>query len=241
MQLPGTGNIFAGIIVEAQMKRMMIVMLSVLFATATGLSAQSLNIKAGVFIPSMNSDLWDVNRANLEFEKADMLDLYYGLEYEWLINSRFSLSFEGGVYKKEKRSYYRDFEFDDGSLIPQNVSLRITSLEATLKIYPLGRRRAFYPFFAAGAGMYAWKYEQWGYFIDNETLDLSEGYADSSRFSPGFTGKAGVVMRMGRNTGLSFEARYLYLKDDLGEWFQGFEKLDMTGFSINVGFHFFLW
>jgi len=223
------------------MKRMTIVFLSVALTASIGLSAQSINIKAGLFIPFMESDLWDINRANLEFEKADMVDLYYGLEYEWLISPRFSLAFEGGVFKKEKRSFYRDFEFDDGSLIPQNVALRITSLEATIKLYPIGRRHSFYPFLALGGGLYAWKYEQWGYFIDNQDLTISEGYSDSSKFSPGFTGRAGMLLRLGRNTGLSFEARYLYLKDDLGEYFEGFEKLDMRGLSIIAGIHFFLW
>jgi len=219
----------------------MIVWLSVLLAASMGLSAQSLNLKAGVFIPFMESDLWDINRANLEFEKADMVDLYYGLEYEWLMSERFSLSFEGGIYKKEKRSYYRDFEFSDGSLIPQNVSLRITSLEATVKLYPIGRRRALYPFLALGGGLYAWKYEQWGNFIDNQDYSVYEGYADASKFSPGFTGKAGMVLRLGRNSGISLEARYLYLKAELGELFEGFEDLDMRGLSINAGIHFFLW
>lgn len=223
------------------MKRMIIVWLSLLLIAAMGLPAQSLNLKAGVFIPFMESDLWDINRANLEFEKADMVDLYYGLEYEWLMSERFSLSFEGGIYKKEKRSYYRDFEFDDGSLIPQNVSLRITSLEATIKLYPIGRRHAFYPFLSLGGGLYAWKYEQWGNFIDNQDYSVYEGYADASRFSPGFTGKAGMVLRIGRNAGISLEARYLYLKDELGELFEGFETLDMRGLSINAGLHFFLW
>lgn len=223
------------------MKRMMIVWLSVLLTLSMGLSAQSLNLKAGVFIPFMESDLWDINRANLEFEKADMVELYYGLEYEWLMSERFSLSFEGGIYKKEKRSYYRDFEYDDGSLIPQNVSLRITSLEATIKLYPIGRRHSFYPFLALGGGLYAWKYEQWGYFIDNQDFSVYEGYADASKFSPGFTGKAGMILRLGRNSGISLEARYLHLKAELGEFFEGFEKLDMRGLSINAGIHFFLW
>ncbi|MDY0297170.1 MAG: hypothetical protein RB296_07625 [Acidobacteriota bacterium] len=223
------------------MKRITIVCLSVFLTAAMVLPAQSLNLKVGLFIPFMESDLWDINRANLEFEKADMVDLYYGIEYEWLMSEQLSLAFEGGIYKKEKRSYYRDFEFDDFSLIPQNLSLRITSLEATIKLYPIGRRHTFYPFLALGGGLYAWKYEQWGYFIDNQDFSVYEGYSDSAKFSPGLTGKAGMVLRLGRNTGISLEARYLYLKDELGELFEGFETFDMRGLSINAGIHFFLW
>ena len=219
----------------------MILILAIFMVSTVGLHAQSLNLKTGLFVPFLNSDLWEINRNNLEFEKADMIDLYYGLEYEWFLSRNFSLSFEGGVYKKEKRSYYRDFEFEDGVLIPQNISLRITSLEGQLKFYPVGRRRSFYPFLSAGVGGYFWKYEQWGYFIDNFTGDVSEGYSDSSKLALGFSGRVGMIYRIGRNTGLSAEARYLYLKDDLGEYFQGFDKLDMSGISIHLGIHFFLW
>ena len=226
---------------EEKMKRLSLVLVLLVAAGLMPLSSQSVNFKAGVFIPSMESELWDINLSNLNFSKADMVDVYYTAEYEQFINRFLAVGLEGGIYKQEIFSAYRDFVFEDDTPIEQNLSLRITSLELNIRLYPMGIRKTVYPYISAGPGIYFWKYEQWGYFIDSIDGTVDQGFADSSRVALGFNARAGLVARIGKTTGVSFEAKYLYLKDNLSDLFQDFDKLDMNGLSFNFGIHFFIW
>jgi hypothetical protein len=138
------------------MKKIFFVFLLIITIGLFSLKAQNnLNFKIGLFVPSLSSDLWDVNIENLTFNKEDFRDVYYAMEYEFFINRKLSLSFETGRYKHEEYSMYRDYEYDDGSPIYQNLSLKITSFELNFKIYPMGTRARIYPFIGGGGGLYA--------------------------------------------------------------------------------------
>jgi len=203
--------------------------------------AQGFNFKVGIFYPKMESDLWVTNMENLTMSKQDMQAVYYGLEYENFINRYMSVSIEGGYYEKEHYASYRDYEYDDGSPIEQNVGLQIYSLEAGMKIYPLGQRVRFCPYFGGGAGLYYWKYKQWGDFINFDSGTVSEGeYAETSAYTPGANLKGGFILRLKRNFGIVLEAQYQYLKGELSSSFEGFEKLDLNGFKVIAGINFFL-
>jgi hypothetical protein len=224
------------------MKKVILIIVSVVIVmmNTPALHAGSFNFKVGLFHPDMNSDLWDINMENLAFEKQDMQGEYYGLEFEHFYGRYLSFSIEGGYYKKEHYTMYRDFVYADDSPIYQNLALRITSLEADIKVYPLGNRMRFYPYIGGGAGIYHWKYEQWGDFVDAETwLVYEDEYAESSAYTTGFNAKAGFVVRFSRSMGVSFETRYLYLKGNLSSFFEGFEQLDMSGFTYSLGINFF--
>lgn len=221
------------------MKNKILISILVLLFGAVIVSGQSLNFKIGLFNPALESDLWDVNRENLYFANEDMLDIYYGVEYEHFAGRHFSLAFEAGTYEKTLYSQYKDYEYDDGSPIYQDLRLSISGIEANIKIYPLGHRKVFNPYIGAGAGIYYWEYEQWGDFIDFTTWEVYEGYGYTETYSVGFNLKGGFVFRFKRHMGISFEAKYHYLKGQLSTLFEGFEKLDLSGLTLNIGVNLF--
>ncbi|MCK4942248.1 MAG: hypothetical protein KAS65_01665 [Candidatus Aminicenantes bacterium] len=223
------------------MKKINLCILILLVLSGISSANQAFSLKIGLFQPSLSSDLWDINIENLAFGKQDMLDLYYGAEYEFFLGSRFSISFNGGTYNKTIYSQYKDWEYEDGNPILQNLSLRITSLEANLKLYPTGHKGKLYPFIGIGAGIFAWRYAQWGDFLNFEDLSVQEGYAETSTYTLGFNALAGIGFRFNRSSGLFFEAKYQYLKGELSSFFEGFEKLDLSGLKYNLGFTFFFW
>ena len=227
------------------MKKILLTLLATLIimtgVNSSALYGQSFNFKIGMFHPRMQSDLWEENMINLAFEKQDMRGAYYGAEYEHFLNRYASFTLEGGYYYQEHFSFYRDWEYDDGSPIYQNLALRIVSVEAGFKLYPMGHRARFYPYVGGGAGMYFWKYEQWGDFIDFTTFEVSEDeYAETATNSVGFNAKAGIVMRFTRNIGVAFEAKYQWVKGELSSFFEGWEKFDLSGFSYALGINFFM-
>ena len=212
----------------------MVVLLAILGMGAGILSSQSVNLKMGLFIPRMDSDLWQINMENLVLNRADMVNAYYAGEYEFSLNRHTNFSVEIGSYTRDVYSEYRDYTYANGSAIKQNISLRITPIEANLKYYPMGSRYRLYPFIGAGVGVYAWTLQQWGDFVNFEDNTISQGFAESKRFSFGFNGRFGLVFRFQQRLALGLEGKYQYLKGHLSEYFQGFESLDLGGFTANV-------
>jgi hypothetical protein len=222
------------------MKKIALVILTTLAAASLSLNAQSLNLKVGSFYPTMDSDLWDINRENLVFDKGDMLGVYWAAEFEFFVSRRLSLALEAGHYKKDIYTMYADVEYEDGTPIYQDFSLRITSIESDFKLYPRGHRKVFNPYIGCGIGIYVWKYYQGGEFVDFEEEIVYEGEAYTSTITPGFNAKLGFVYRYRRSFGISFEVRYVYLKGQLSSLFEGFEKLDLSGVTLNIGVSLFL-
>lgn len=196
------------------------------------------NLKLGLMQPTLDSDLWEINMENLAFNKQDMLDILYGVEAEFYLGRLFSVFIEGSTYQKSVSSLYRDWEHEDGTPINQSFSLRITSLEAGFKIYPLGRGKRFFPYLGAGTGVYAWRYVQWGEFIIFPDLNIQEGYAETNTYTFGFNARVGMGFKFNQAFGIFIEAKYHWLKGQLSGFFEGFEKLDLSGFTTSLGFTF---
>jgi hypothetical protein len=203
------------------------------------LLSQSINLKIGLFIPSLQSDLWQDNMRNLAFNKADMMNTYYGAEFEFFLNRYTSFSLEIGSYSRTIYTQYTDYTFQDDSPIFQNISLRITPIEANVKLYPLGRRNVFSPYFGAGAGLYAWTYQQWGDFIIFPDGDIEEGFAETKTVSFGFNGRAGLVYRFHPSVALTIEGKYQYLRGQLSRYFEGFDQLDLGGITATFGLNIY--
>ncbi len=221
------------------MKKIYLLIIITVLVGSDILIGQSTNFKVGIFNPATKSDLWDLNRENLYFSKKDMQDFFYGIEYEHFIGRNVSFAVELNSYEKTLNSEYKDYEHNDNTPIYQSISLSISGIEANIKVYPIGHRKILNPYFSIGAGVYYWEYEQWGEFIDFTTGEISDGYANTEAFTPGFNIKAGIVFRFKKYMGVSFEVRYLYLKGRLSSLFEGFEKLDLRGRSLSLGINIF--
>lgn len=225
---------------EEKMKKLSIFILSLLISSFILLGDQSVNLKIGLLNLTQNSDLWEQNRDELVFNKKDMLNLQVGIEYEKYFNQKFSFSLEAGYYEKKHYTQFRDWEYEDGNPIFHNISLEITYLEADFKIYPVGHRKAFYPYLGGGIGIYYWKYVEWGDFIDEiDEVIFEDENAQTSTYTPGFNLKGGFVLRFKGNIGFCFEAKYQFLKGELSSFFEGFEKFDLNGISFSFGFNVF--
>ncbi len=222
------------------MKKIFVLFVSIILIGTLAMDARSFNLKIGTFWPDMKSDLWDENLYDLTFDKEDMRGLYLGAEFEVFMNRYASFSLEAGHYSKKIYTIYSQYELDDGTALNHDINLSIYSFEAGMKLYPMGHRGVFNPYIGAGVGLYAWKYIQGGDFIDYDDYSVYEGEAVTETVTPGFFGKAGFVYRFQRSVGISFEAKYTYLKGNLSELFEGYGKLDLNGLTLSVGVNLFL-
>jgi hypothetical protein len=217
------------------------IMLLLVLGLGSGiLLSQSINLKIGLFMPSLRSDLWEDNMQNLAFNRSDMIKAYFGAEFEVFFSRYASFSLEIGSYNKNIHTQYKDYTYQDNSPVFQNISLRIIPIEANIKFYPLGRRYMVFPYFGAGAGLYAWTYQQWGDFIIFPAGDIVEGFAETKTSSFGFNGRAGLVFRFHPRVALAVEGKYQYLRGRLSGYFEGFDLLDLGGITATVGVNIYL-
>jgi hypothetical protein len=216
-----------------------IILLIVLGLGSGILLAQSINLKVGLFFPSLQSDLWEVNMRNLAFNKSDMLNVYGSAEFEFFLNRYTSLSLEVGSYTKNILTRYKEYFYQDNSPIFQNISLRITPIEANIKLYPFGHSHTVSPYLGAGAGLYAWTYSQSGSFVIFPEAFIEEGFAETKTFSFGFNCRTGLVFRFHPRLALAVEGKYQYLRGRLSGYFEDFELLDLGGITATMGINIY--
>ncbi len=198
-------------------------------------------VKFGLYSPNCNSDIWEINFENLYLEKADFKTSFVSLEYEQLIDRNIAVTFEiGEIERDEVASEYRDYTYEDGSPIAQAVYYKIDFYEFGLKFYPVPRRAKVFPFIGLSGGLYHYIYNQYGEFIDFESMTVFDGDFLADQYAFGFAISGGINIKLSRRTYVGIEGKYLSLKGDLGSEFEGFEPIDfsgvMTSFVIGVRF-----
>jgi hypothetical protein len=82
-----------------------------------------------------------------------------------------------------------------------------------------------------------YSFQQKGDFVDFQTLDVFTTTLESSGWAPMGRGAAGLEYTVGPWLALTGEGRYVWAKAKLDpSTFQGYEKIDLTGFTGTVGF-----
>jgi opacity protein-like surface antigen len=90
----------------------------------------------------------------------------FGGEWLYAVTDYIEAGAGVGFYQNEVPTTYRDFQDSDGSLIDQDLKLRIVPVTATVRFLPLGRGGAVEPYVGAGIGIFNWRYSETGEFVD---------------------------------------------------------------------------
>lgn len=240
-------------------RRVAIMLSTIAAVTATSASAQvvqSLNLGGGFFSPKgfesrANGDVL-VRDAFGEFipdypELSDALvfemkDFRSGQVFgEW--NIAFGDAVEVGIgtsfYQRSVPTVYYDLVDEVGREIEQALRLRVVPVTAVVRFLPFGRAGDFQPYVGVGAGVYTFRYSEFGRFVDPDTLDIYEDRFTTSGATPGAVVLGGIRVPLGGDVfGLTFEGRYHFATGDTGGVDNGFldDKIDLGGGQFNVGF-----
>jgi hypothetical protein len=91
------------------------------------------------------------------------------------------------------------------------------------------------PFVEGGLGISYYTFEQKGYFVDSETLEIFYAFLKSSgRTEIGYLG-GGTDIYLLKNMYLTLDLRYSLASAELNEDFVGFDDIDLGGFRIAAG------
>jgi hypothetical protein len=93
----------------------------------------------------------------------------------------------------------------------------------------------FVPFVGLGFGRMAYSLDQQGEFVDEATLDIFQDRYRAAGRTAFAQASVGANVTLIPSVALTGEARYLFAGADGNPSFVGFDRLDLSGLSANVG------
>ncbi|MBZ0110828.1 MAG: outer membrane beta-barrel protein [Thermoanaerobaculia bacterium] len=198
---------------------------------------QSFRVRFGVFQPDGESAYWFDKELDFFGDIEEFEDTAVGIDYVAELNPLMSLLVSADYYYGEVPQSYRDYEGPGGSSIVHDTSLSITPLTVGLAFNLTPRRSPFRVFVGAGGGIYLWRLEEIGDFID---FDIVPPEIFFDRFKDegeefGYYLLAGLEVPVGRSLSFVADARFDQVETTLGGDFRGFGKLDLSGSRYTFG------
>ena len=169
------------------------------FGAGPAPAQQSVTLAAGQFaVKGLDSridrDVLLENRSVFDFRLDDFRGGSVGGSWDLALGDHFEVSLGLGYYQRTVPSVYADYVDFDGSEIVQDFRLRIVPGTATIRFLPFGDAPVR-PYFGGGVGVYAWRYAEFGEFIDFGDLDRFGAYRTfDDRFVARGVDAGGIVL-----------------------------------------------
>ena len=207
----------------------------------------SFSIRGGYALANAGSDVFSEATTQLTLDKRDFSAFDVGGDISYGLGVRTDLVFDGGLTSSSKPSEFRKWVDNNDQPIRQSTKFKRIPLTMAVKYYLTDRGRSvsqfawvpsqYAPYVSLGAGAMYYRFQQKGDFVDFKTLDVFSTTVQSSGWTPMGQGAAGIEYNVGPWLALTGEGRYVWAKATLDpSYFEGFDKIDLTGFAGTVGF-----
>ena len=209
----------------------------------------SFTIRGGYAVPTAGSGVFSDAISQLTIDKRDFSSLNWGGDISYSPNTRFDIVFDVEVSSANHNSEFRDWVDNDDRPIEQATKFKRIPLTVGMRYYLAERGqeisrfayvpRKYAPYVGVGAGAMYYRFKQEGDFVDfaTENLEVFSAEIEDSGWTPMAHGMAGVDYSVGPWFALTLEGRYQWAKARLDPAvFEGYDKLDLTGFTGTVGF-----
>lgn len=197
----------------------------------------SLRLRGGVFTPDGDSQYFTEAQQDFTGKVSDLEDFVGGIDYRYDFGGHVGLMISGDVYEGTWNRAYRGFEDNFGNEIQHRASLEIDSLTAGVVIDIAPERSPVVPYVGAGGGLYSYRLEESGEFIDFTTPDFeifdAELVAEGDTF--GYYFLVGLEVPLTPYFSIFGEGRWDNAEDELSEDFDGFGDLDLSGRRVMGG------
>lgn len=209
----------------------------------------SLGLRGGFNHANAGSDIFSFATEHLTLGRGDFSGPAVGADLGIRLFPRVDLVVGTGYAGASAASEFREWvEGEDDLPIEQTTRFQQVPVTAGVKAYltPRGRSigqfawipAAFAPYVGAGGGGVWYRFRQQGDFVDIETLEIFTDELESSGWAPAAHGLAGLDVSLTPRIALTGEARYSWGSAELGNAFEGFEPIDLSGVSATVGITF---
>ena len=234
---------------------------TLLAVAATSSSAQSagngylfhspditVSVRGGYSRADARSDVFDDVTTNLTLDRGDFSSLTAGADLAVHVTSRADVVFSAGFSRASQKSEFRDLVDNNDLPIEQTTTFERIPLTANLRINLGASGRSIgslawipsrvVPYVGAGVGAMRYRFKQDGDFVNFNTNAVFPAVLDSDGWALVGQAMAGVDYNFSPQFGLSFDARYLHARGELGTSFKGYEKIDLSGATATVGLSF---
>ena len=205
----------------------------------------TLSVRAGYSRASAASDVFDDVTRDLTLSRGDFSSLSVSGDVAFHLGLRMNAVLSAGYARSKRASEYRDWVDNNDLPIEQTTTFERVPFTASLRLdlAPAGRSigpvawipSRVVPYVGAGVGAMRYRFKQEGDFRDFNTNVIFPATLVGEGWTPVMQGMAGVDYNFSPNLGVSFDARYLQAKGDLGSAFRGYDKIDLSGLVATVG------
>ena len=213
-----------------------------------GTPKASLGLRIGYSIPRANSEVFTFTEEQLTVDQADFGGLSIIGDIGIRTSERLDILLSLGYSISETRSEFRDWEDEAGLPIEQVTQFSMVPFTVSAKAYLRDRGRSigrfawiperWSPFVGVGGGFLWYSFEQYGEFVDFETLDIFTDNFSSDGTAPTIHALAGFDVSATSNLVFTLEGRYGWASSPLDADFVGFDDIDLNGFQATAGIGF---
>lgn len=198
---------------------------------------QAFRVRLGLFTPDLDSEYYTDKERDFTGDLDDLEDMVGGVDYEHRFGERVSLLVSADLYEGQVDQSYRDFVDGFGDDIFHTTTLEIIPFTAGVKVELAPARSPVKPYVGAGGGLYTWLLEESGDFIDfgSPGLDIFDTTLSAEGAVFGYYLQAGLDVPLGPYFSLFAEGRWDRAEDELGDDFEGFGDIDLSGRRVMGG------
>lgn len=210
----------------------------------------SVGLRGGFGHASAGSDIFAFSTEHLTLSQGDFSGPSLGGDLAFRVHPRLHLALGAGYSSAIRDSEFRDWVGTDDLPIEQTTRFERVPLTAGVKAYlvPPGRTVGRFawvpsrvaPYVGAGAGAMWYRFRQEGEFMDFETLAIFDDVLESQGWAPMAQGVAGLEYSLTPRLVLSGELKYVWARAELGDSFDEFDPIDLSGaaatFGVNLRF-----
>jgi hypothetical protein len=204
-----------------------------------------LAVRGGWLFANTGTDLYDFVTDRLTVDGRDFNTTSLSADFGISIGPRFDVLATLEQAETSIPSQYRDFVDTGGVEITQNTRREEWTISGSVRLalLPRGRRisrfawlpRTFTPYLGVGGGAVKYDFQQYGSFVDFQTLRVFNDDFSSKGWAPTAHALGGVDVRLYRRLYLTTEARYTWSSAKLDADFVGFEPVSLGGLRTSAG------
>jgi opacity protein-like surface antigen len=205
----------------------------------------TLSVRGGYARANAGSDVFDDVTRDLTLDRGDFSGFALGGDLTAHVNDRFDVVFSGAFSRSKQKSEFRDFVDNNDQPIEQTTTFERMPFTANLRVNLASPGRSvgtlawipnrIVPYVGAGLGVMRYRFRQEGDFVNFQTNVVFPSVLAAEEWTFVGQGMAGVDYNLSPQLGVSFDARYLHGRGDLGPSFKGYERIDLSGVTATVG------
>ncbi len=202
-------------------------------------------VRGGFDRASADSQLFRFVTNELTLTRRDFSSASVVLDVAYSLGARTELVFSAGTARSTTPSEFRGWLDNNNQPIQQTTVFQRVPLTASVKQYlaPPGQSVGHYawipkryaPYVGAGGGAMWYRFGQGGDFIDFDTLNVFGDEFTSDGWTATVHAFAGVEVSLTPRLAVTTEGRYQWAHAPLGADFSGFDRIDLSGFSVTTG------